>query len=706
MRYCLFVILLIISKIAYCQDSDSIQHLQNIEFLYQLMLEQSEDKLSDLTEEVSDESYEDLLEDYLFYLENPVNINSKEAVQLEEIGLLNAFQIETLRQYQWQFGDLLILDELLMLDGFNETTVSVIGPLIYFGKNEKAEELEHPKIGTMLSKSKHQVTVNYAEKFGNMNDEDYLGSPWKTQLKYASHYKQKLRFGFAMEKDAGEPFFFNGINDSLRDLARQYRSPGFDFYGAHFYMTDIQLTRLKGHDLILKDVALGDYQLSFGQGLTLWSGMSFGKASGGSTAMKRASGIKPKTSSGEGFFFRGVASTLKYKDFNATLFYSFRHIDATIIETDSLDDAEIASALQETGYHRTLNELKKRNALFQHVLGGHLCYAGPSLEIGYTIYHLRLGTTLELKPSKYNQFYFQGDRLTNMGIDFRWLTSKAIFFGELSRNDNNAFAGLLGMTMKPKGYINFSILYRNYDKQYQNFFHGAFGESSRNQGEEGIYLSLQCAPAPRWDIIAYTDFFHLTWLTSQVYNPSWGHEYSLKVSHQINNKASMQLRIKSKAKMKNSTDDHVFSYYPVFYTKRSVNCQISYNINKSLVFSDKISYSHYFNDDGSDSRGYLLCHDIAFKPPEKPYSLTFRYALFDSDSYDSRINIYENDVLGAFSIPNLYGHGIRVYLLGKIKLFNSINIHARLGVSHLSQETKMDLKTEVIWKPFYSFGST
>jgi hypothetical protein len=151
--------------------------------------------------------------------------------------------------------------------------------------------------------------------------------------------------------------------------------------------------------------------------------------------------------------------------------------------------------------------------------------------------------------------------------------------------------------------------------------------------------------------------------------------------------------------MKNSTDDHAFSHYPVFYIKRNVNFQISYNINKSLIFNNKITYSKYHDDDGTDSRGYLLCHDIAYKPPEKPYSLTFRYALFDIDSYDSRISVYENDILGAFSIPNLYGHGIRVYLLGKIKLFNNLSIYTRIGGSFLAEETKIDLKAEVIWKP-------
>ena len=677
----LFILFLGLAWAVKAQDADSLNPiLQNVDLLYQLLLEQSEDRIAESLERIDengDESHEELIEEYLYYLENPINLNSEEVVHLEEIGLLNAFQREALLQYRKQFGDLLFPNELLMVEGFSDAVVTVIAPLVYFGKNEKLQEVEQPSIGRMLTRGNHQLTLNYVEKFGSQTDEDYLGSPRKFQLKYTYHYKQKIRFGVVTEKDAGEPLFF-------------------DFIGAHCYITDIKLTH-ESQGLVVKNLALGDYQLSFGQGLTLWSGTSFGKALGGSSAMRRAAGVKPKVSCGEGQFFRGAATTLKYRDLYATGFYSIRNIDATVSQADSLDEPALVSALQESGYHRTPNELEKRNAIQQQVFGGHFCYAGPNFEIGYTLYHLRLGTPLELKPSKYNQFYFQGDRLTDMGLDFRWLTDKTAFFGELSRSNNGALASLVGMTVKPKGYIDFSVLYRNYNKRYQSFFNGAFGESSRGQGEEGVYLGLHCAPAPRWDLLAYGDFFRLTWLTSQVYNPSWGQEYSLKLSHQISSTATMQLRFKSKTKMKNSADDHVYTHYPIFYTKRNLNFQINYGITENMTFSDKVAYAHYFNDDGADSRGVFICHDIAYKP-QKPFSLTFRYALFDSEDYYSRISVYENDVLGAFSIPSLYGRGSRVYLLGKLTLFGSLSLYSRIGINVLSERTKTDFKLEMIWK--------
>ena len=93
--------------------------------------------------------------------------------------------------------------------------------------------------------------------------------------------------------------------------------------------------------------------------------------------------------------------------------------------------------------------------------------------------------------------------------------------------------------MKPAGYLDFTLLYRNYGLQYQNLFLGALKESSRGQAEEGFYLGLQCAPAPRWSLLAHCDFFRLRWLTSQVYAPSWGQEYSVKILHQLNGSATM-----------------------------------------------------------------------------------------------------------------------------------------------------------------------
>ena len=697
------------------------------EALNNLLIEQVERLAEDGDE---DADYEDLLENYIFLSENPVNLNSEETMRLVELHLISVFQYEELQKYRRFYGDFMFLDELEMVEGFDEQTVAIIKPVVCIGKDESKDKIT---LNKMARYGKHQLVGRYEQileqqqGYAPIDDSTllakpnsrYLGSPQKLQFKYTYNYRNKIRAGFTLEKDAGEMFFTDKVSDTIKKLLGNQYHRGFDFVGFHLYAKDLG---------IVKAAVLGDYQLAFGQGMTLWSGMSFGKAGAGSSVMKQGRGITPKGSASEYAFMRGAAVTLGAGAFSGTIFYSNRLVDANISVTDTLEsEAEFVSSLQETGYHRTIGELQDRHAIRQQIVGGHLTFAIAHFEVGYTAHHTWLSVPLELKPSHYNQFYFQGNQLTNQGLDFKYVKGKYAVFGEVAMSMNYdstalrpfdglwaqgpAFAGLVGLTVKPAGYLNFTIMYRDYGKAYQNLYSNAFGEGSRNQGQRGIYLGVEAAPAPYWNILAYADQFQFTWLTSQVNAPSRGHDYYLRVSHSFNKRTQAYLQFRSKTKMKNSTDAFVYSHYPIFYTKNAVRFNINYQLGWDIHCVNKAEYAHYRNDDGSNEHGYFLCQDIAYKPENKPYSLSFRYAIFDAKDYNARIYAYENDVLYSFSVPALYGKGMRVYLLGKVKLFNALTLYARIGRTIYSDRDevgsgltliegnhKTDLKVEAIWK--------
>lgn len=690
--------------------------------LNELLIEQVERLAEDSDEDVD---YEELLESFIFFSENPINLNSDDVVQLLQLRLINVFQYEELQKYRRYYGDFLFLEELEMVEGFDEQTLSIIAPIVYVGKDNSRDKIT---LNKMARYGKHQILGRYEQILERQQGYElisdsallarpnsrFLGSPQRYQLKYTYNYRNRIRAGLVLEKDPGEMFFTDNVSDTIKALlGSQYRR-GFDFVGGYLYAKDLG---------IVKAAVVGDYQLSFGQGLTLWSGMSFGKAGAGSSVMKQGRGITPKGSASEYSFMRGAAVTLGGGPFRGTIFYSNRMVDANVSVTDSLDEVEYVSSLQETGYHRTIGELLDRHAIRQQVLGGHLAYAVSHFEIGYTLHHTWLSAPLQLRPSNYNQFYFQGTRLTNQGIDFKFVKGKFAFFGEGSISHNpdsvvststttfDRLAGLVGMTIKPTGYLNFTLLYRDYGKAYQNLYSNAFGEGSRNQGQRGVYFGVEIAPAPYWNLLAYADHFRFTWLTSQAYSPSWGHDYYLRVSHSFNKRTAAYLQIRSKTKMKNSTDGMVFSHYPIFYTKNSVRFNINYGFANGLVFGNKAEYAHYHNEDGSNSHGFFICQDVSYKPESKPFSLTFRYAVFDTEDYDSRVYAYENDVLYSFSVPALYGKGMRVYLLGKWKPVSNLTLYARIGstiytdrdeissgLTLIEGKHKTDLKVEAVWK--------
>ena len=693
------------------------------EALNELLIEQVERMAEDSDDDID---YEELLDYYIFLSDNPINLNSDDMVRLVELHLISAFQFEEVKKYRRYYGDFMFLDELEMVEGFDAQTIDIIRPLVYAGQDKSKDKITFRKLARY---GKHQLLGRYEQilekQQGYLPIDDsallakpnsrYLGCPQKLQFRYNYNYRNQIRAGFVVEKDAGEMFFTDKVSDTIKSLlGKQYRR-GFDFLGFHLYAKDLG---------IVKAAVLGDYQLSFGQGLTLWSGMTFGKAGAGSSVMKQARGIAPKASASEYGFMRGAAVTLGKGPFSGTVFYSHRWVDANVSVADSLDnEAEFVSSLQETGYHRTIGELLDRHAIRQQVVGGHLTYAIAHFEVGYTAYHTWLNVPLELRPSHYNQFYFQGKSLTNQGIDVKYVKGKYAVFGEMAMSLNFdstnliqtqrpwALAGLVGLTVKPAGYLNFTIMYRDYGRAYQNLLSNAFGEGSRNQGQRGVYLGVEVAPAPYWTILAYADQFQFTWLTSQVNAPSRGHDYYLRVSHSFNRRTNAYLQLRSKTKMKNSTDGEVFSHYPIFYTKNTVRFNITYELGWDIHCANKAEYAHYRNEDGSNEHGYSLCQDIAYKPENLPFSLTFRYALFDAKDYNARVYAYENDVLYSFSVPAMYGKGMRFYLLGKVKLFNSLTLYARIGrtiysdrntvgtgLSQIEGNHKTDLKVEAIWK--------
>jgi len=692
--------------------------------LNEMLIEQVERLAEDSEEDID---FEELLENYIFFSENPVNLNSDEIVQLLELHLINVFQYEELQKYRRYYGDFLFLEELEMVDGLDQQTLSVIKPIVCISQDNSKNKVTLQK---MARYGKHQILGRYEQVleqqagYAEMSDSalldkpnsHYLGNPQRYQIKYTYNYRNKIRAGLVLEKDPGEMFFTDNVSDTVKALLGDKYRRGFDFVGFHLYAKDLG---------IVKAAAIGDYQVTWGQGLTMWSGMSFGKAVSGSSVMKQGRGISPKGSASEYSFMRGAAVTCGGGPIRGTVFYSNRLVDANVSVADSLEDAELASSLQETGYHRTIGEIQDRHAIRQQIIGGHLSYAIAHFEVGYTLHHTWLNIPLQLKPSNYNQFYFQGQHLTNQGIDFKYVKGKYAVFGEgamsfnadsLSTTDAvrkpaSRLAGLLGITVKPTGYLNFTLLYRDYGKAYQNLFSNAFCEGSRNQGQRGIYLGVEVAPAPYWKVLSYVDQFQYTWLNSQVYAPSHGHDYYLRVSHSFNKRSAAYLQIRSKTKMKNSTDAMVFSHYPITYTKNSVRLNINYGLRNGLVFSNKAEYAHYINDDGTDSHGFFICQDVAYKPDNKPFSLTFRYALFDTKDYDARVYAYENDVLYSFSVPSLYGKGMRVYLLGKWKILNKLTLYARIGSTIYNDRDeissgptliegnhKTDLKVEAIWK--------
>ena len=64
----------------------------------------------------------------------------------------------------------------------------------------------------------------------------------------------------------------------------------------------------------------------------------------------------------------------------------------------------------------------------------------------------------------------------------------------------------------------------------------------------------------------------------------------------------------------------------------------------------------------STSLGFIAYQEAVVKPLGSPVSASIRYAVFDTEDFDSRVYAFENDLFAAVSIPAFSGRGTRWYL--------------------------------------------
>ena len=629
------------------------------------------DQIERMIENTEDEvDYTELIEEYWTICENKININnSDELNQLVELHLVSVFIVDKINDYRINFGNIMMFDELSFIEGIDEMTLNILKPLICFEKHAEKEKL---RVKNLLKNGKHQTIFNiercFNEKAG-YKDQKYVGSPQKMHLRYGFTSQNKLEFGFAMEKDAGE-----------RNM--------LDFVSFHFLMHDLK------H---IKTLTLGDYQLAFGQGVTMGSGLAFA-ASGGSL-LRKSKQIRASKSANEARYLRGIATTLNYRNFYLTLFYSNKKVDANISVVDSLNEPLVVTALQQSGLHRTESELADRHTISQQLLGGNLSYKSSNFQIGYTIHKTMLSCELNPNPRLYNTFYFRGRSLVNQGVDFYYILKKFAFYGEAAICDNLAPATLVGATVQPAGYIDFNVLYRYYDKKYHNFYSNAFASSSGTRNEKGLYLSTSITFAPHWKAIATADFPQSDWVKTTAYAPSRIQDYNLQIEHQINDKALFFIQLRYKDKEKNGPSDNSYMRYLIHERKMSLRFHVTYPVGDNFILKNRVEIS------GS----YLIYQDVLYDPENQLFSFAFRYALFDSPN--GAVYAYENDVLNAFAIGSFYHKGMRIYLLGKFKLRWGLAINAKIGctiytdvneigsgLEKIEGNVKTEGKLQLIWK--------
>jgi hypothetical protein len=648
---------------AYAQTADTVKYTGGE------VIEQQIENLAERSDIETD--YSDWVEELNLLRVRPVNINSGDENELRRLFFLNDLQISNLIEYTNQYGPLASIYELQVIDGFNERIVSQMIPFITLSPYvpEKFSLKRALKYGGTDVMFRYQRVLQEQAGYADVTDSVrtaspnsyYLGSQNSLFLRVQYAYKDYLKFGLVCDNDAGETFLPK--SDTLHK--------GFDFYSMHLFLKNIG---------IVKQLAIGDYHVQFGQGLTMWSGFSMGKAAGSVVMRRRAPALRPHASSNEYAFQRGVATTIALGKFDLTAFYSNRRVDANLVVADSINSTEdMVTSLQETGYHRTPAELADKGSNHEIAEGGHIAWNGQRLRAGVTLYHINYSIPFETQDALYKKFQPVLNSNTYAGFDYSYNFKTLTLYGETCKQIDYGIAFLQGLSFSPDPRLSLAVIYRNYQKNYLNNLSAAFGESSNNTNEQGVYVGMVATPIAKITISAYADMFRYEWLHYQVDAPSGGQEYSAQFAYNISRRGDLifgyrnlvnPMNYSLNGEKMNNIGESNRNYFRI---------QFNFQALPWLKLQSRIEIVKRQSPDKAGEKGYIIFKGIQVKPLEKDWSVSFRYDLFETDSYDTRLYTYEQDVPYSFSVPSFSGKGSRFYLYYTTNITKKIAVILRFA---------------------------
>lgn len=659
---------------------------QNVELLSEQL--QSEDgDVSNLTDT------------WLYYKKHPINLNRAGKEELLELQLLNDIQINNLLKHREKNGNMISIYELQSIDGFDLASIKKILPFVYVSDNfnsasfsihEMFKDGKHEFVTRLQRIIEPQAGYNVSDSIKSLKPNSYyLGDPNRVFARYTFQYNNNVSFAIAGEKDAGEQFNFGGnkmdsVTSNLSTGGRRvvYRqTKGFDFYTGHIAIRNIKF---------IKTLVIGDYQATFGQGLTLWQGFAFGKSASTMSIKRYGIGIKAYRSFDENRFFRGAAGTVRIKKFELTGLASYKKMDANAVLADTSSNGEIdvvgVSSLEISGLHNTNGLMQDKGTINQTILGGNAAYNNKGLHIGMTAYNMNLSAELIKSPSLYNRYDFQGRSNFVGGVDYNYVFKNTNFFGEysMSANGGKAFCQGLIVALDPK--LTFAAHYRNFEKNFQNLYGNAISENTLPQNEKSLYLGMEAKLFKTLTFSLYLDQYKFSWLKSSASAPSSGRDIFTQLNYTPTKKIDMYFRFRHRTKFQNSTEDNFYDYL-VPFVQTNYRYNLSAQITPDIKFKSRVEYTHIDKTDAPDENGVAFVQDLIYKKMKFPFTITLRYAVFDTKSFDSRVYTYENDVLYGYSVPALYNKGQRAYFIVNWDITRNFEIWVRVARTVYDNQT-------------------
>lgn len=597
----------------------------------------------------------EVLEDLEFLKLHPLNLNTASSSDLQKLHILNDLQIAFLIQQKKLYGAFRIPQELYLIEGFDSILVKQLLQFTWLGPEKQVNLFSIKTLQDSKNELLLQSDIDMPRRKGfieGKNGTPYAGPMESLYMRWEMRNENIFSAGITAQNDAGEPFF-----------ASPNRS-GFDFYSFHLWAKP---------DKFIESFSIGDYKISTGLGLCLGSGFSILKSAEGISIPFGNNGLSPYRSSGENNFLRGIATVLHHGAFHSILFVSHKFIDGKLQNAESPDSCYLSS-LPESGLHRTKGELASKHTTGEWIEGANFSFQNNNFSSGLNLISQQLQYPFYPDSLAYNQYYFRGRNNYNLSGEYHWIGQKLTAAGEFAFCKSGGIGAIQQIEWIPSGQISFVLVARHYDRDFNSIKGNSFAATSHNRNETGIYSGTEVLFFSKIKLCMWMDKFRFPGINYRTSSSTHGSEWLVGTDYSISQNTTIHFSINQEQKEFNMINEQKEKMLtPVITTRSKINCKIKWN--KNGYFKTEIDNCQY--KALQKETGWLFFQDIGWKSHSQKSNHWIRIAYFSTNSYNSRIYTYENDLLYLFSIPSFYGRGAHCAINSTFQLFPKTSIEIK-----------------------------
>ena len=605
-----------------------------------------------------------------------LDLNSATSKEFEASGVISKLDADKIITHRDSFGN--FISEYELQTFLDLPIVLRLAPFITVFVPSEKTALPFKK---WFTAGNFKLMLRTAERLERANGYDtiktkkgFLGDPLNNFIRLEYSFKDLVSYGVTLKKESGEPF-----------------KNGFDFTSVHMQVNNL-LPKLK-------TICLGDYAVSLGQGLVLNSGFSIGKGSAVLNIEKNNAPVQAYSGSDETHFMRGAA--LQYRLTNTlelTTFASYRRRDATVYDYSALTTQPtepFVTVFELTGFHRTQTEIARKNNIGLTSIGFQLKKNYYYGSFAINAVQQNFDTRIQPPNDVYNAYHFVGKSLSNISFQYNYTYYNAHFFGETALSAPGTWATINGMLLSLDKKLSISVLQRYFDKNYQTEGARAFGENTRTQNENGLYVGAQYDFNKDFNFSVYADFWQYAAPKYNVSSQSTGYEYFFKTEYKQKFEVwSFQFR--SHLKQENAPlvlnekvhnlIDKTRNTFTLFYANKPT---------RHFAFQERFDLCSYA-EQGVTQIGFALSSDINFHTIEQKFIVGLHAAYFDTPNYQTAIFVFENNIQNATLIEPYYYNGIRLATTARYNFMRGSTLELRTAITEIFNKTSIGSGLETI----------